>query len=119
MEWQVPRPREKPALRVVRCREAEPIPQSEVYRSTWSYREGVGGERSGGALGKFTIVGRVVDVDGNAVVDAEVIEGKTEGWKIVSGAEIDPGESVAIVVDYGRCVASVVLNLTSSSFSGN
>ncbi len=51
----------------------------EVYGSTWSYREGVGG---GGGLGKFTIVGRVVDVDGNAVVDAEVIEGKTEGWKI-------------------------------------
>jgi len=38
------------------------------YGSTRAYREEVGGERSGGGLGKFTIAGRVVDVDGNAVV---------------------------------------------------
>jgi hypothetical protein len=48
-----------------------------VYGSTWAYREGAGGERNGGRLGKFTIVGRVVDVEGNAVVDAEVTVGKT------------------------------------------
>ena len=50
-----------------------------VYGSTWAYREGVGGKRSGGGLGRFTIVGRVVDVDGNAVVDAEVVVGEGGG----------------------------------------
>jgi phosphohistidine swiveling domain-containing protein len=93
------------------------------YGSTWAYREGVGAERSGGGLGKFTIAGRVVDADGNAVVDAEVMVGKTvvytrangefeltvrkrkayavvvEGWKVISGAEIEAGEAVTIVVD--------------------
>jgi hypothetical protein len=34
-------------------------------------------ERSDRGLGKFTIAGRVVDVEGNAVVDAEVMVGKT------------------------------------------
>lgn len=95
-----------------------------VYGSTWAYREGVGGERIGGGLGKFTIAGRVVDVKGNAVVDAEVMVGKTvvytgangefeltvrkrkayavvvEGWRIVSGAEIEAGESITIVVGH-------------------
>jgi hypothetical protein len=83
-----------------------------------SVREGVGSERSGGGLGKFTISGRVVDVDGSAAVDAEVMVGKTvvytgangefeltvrkkrasavvvDGRKVVSGAEIEAGELV-------------------------
>jgi hypothetical protein len=73
----------------------------------WVYREGVGAERSGGGLGKFTIAGRVVGVEGNAVVDAELTWGsgrlmrcRVEGWKIVSGAEIEAGESVTIVVNH-------------------
>ena len=69
-----------------------------------------------GGIGKFTIAGRVVDVEGNAVVDAEVMVAMTvvytgangefeltvgkrkayavvvEGWKAVSGAEIASGE---------------------------
>jgi hypothetical protein len=56
-----------------------------VYGSTWAYREGVGAERSGGGLGKFTIAGRVVDVEGNAVVDAEVMVGKTMVYTGVNG----------------------------------
>jgi hypothetical protein len=74
-------------------------------------------------MGKFTIAGRVVDVDGKAVVDAEVMVGKTmvytgangefeltvgkrkayavsvEGRRVVSGAEIVAGEAVTIVVE--------------------
>jgi hypothetical protein len=66
----------------------------------------------------------VADVEGNAVVDAEVMVGKTvvytvangefeltvrkkrahavvvEGWMIVSKAEIDVGESGTIVVEH-------------------
>jgi len=34
-----------------------------VYGPTWTYREGVGAERSSGGLGKFTIAGRVMDVE--------------------------------------------------------
>jgi hypothetical protein len=55
------------------------------YGSTRAYREEVGGERSGGGLGKFTIAGRVVDVDGNAVVDAEVMVGRTMVYKGANG----------------------------------
>ena len=56
----------------------------------------------------------VVDVEGNAVVDAEVMVGKTavytgangefltqcrrRGWKIVSGAEIEAGEAAIIII---------------------
>jgi hypothetical protein len=48
-------------------------------------REGVGAERSSGGIGKFTIAGRVVDVEGNAVVDAEVMVGKTVVYTGVNG----------------------------------
>jgi hypothetical protein len=47
-----------------------------VYRSTWDYREGIGGGRSGGGLGKFTIAGRVVNNNGNGVADLELQVGK-------------------------------------------
>jgi hypothetical protein len=48
-----------------------------VYGSTWTYREGVGAERSSGGLGKFTIAGRVLDV--------EVMVGKTVVYTGVNG----------------------------------
>jgi hypothetical protein len=94
-----------------------------VDGSTWAYREGVGGGRSGGGLGKFTIAGKVVDSSGNGAADVElqvsnqtVYTGATggfelmagkrrsyvvsaEGFRIVSGAEVKPGESVTIVAD--------------------
>ena len=46
------------ALNVQTLTEADGKVGWGVYGSTWAYREGVGGERSGGGLGKFTIAGR-------------------------------------------------------------
>jgi hypothetical protein len=69
-------------------------------------------------------VGRVVDESGNGVADVELQVGKqvvytgangefeltvgkrkayvvsAQGWKVVSGAEIEAGESVTIVVEH-------------------
>jgi hypothetical protein len=55
------------AINVQTLTEADGKVGWEVYGLTWAYREGVR-RRSGGGLGKFTIAGRVVDVEGNAEV---------------------------------------------------
>jgi hypothetical protein len=57
-----------------------------VYGSTWAYREGAGGGRSGGGLGKFTIAGRVVDRNGNGVADVELQVGKQT---VYTGATVE------------------------------
>ena len=64
------------ALNVQTLTEADGKVGWGVYGSTWAYREGVGGERSGGGLGRFTIAGRVVDESGNGVADMELQVGK-------------------------------------------
>jgi hypothetical protein len=43
-----------------------------VYGSTWAYRAGGGGGRSGRGIGKITIAGSVVDSSGSGVADVEL-----------------------------------------------
>jgi hypothetical protein len=73
-----------------------------VYGSTWAYRAGVGGERSGGGLGKFTIAGRVVDESGNGVADVELQVDKQSVYAGATGEfELTVGrrKAYAVVVE--------------------
>jgi len=70
------------------------------YGSTWAYREGVGGGKSGGGLGKGTVAGTVVDSSGNRVADVELQVGKQTVYTGATGGfELTVGKRRAYAVE--------------------